>query len=453
MTFLHSSIKFRFYNFYVVLCIFILMLSACGDDINSPQDTVPETGTIIFRIALKDASNGNTVRHANAFTNCSDIDTVSAKVFDQDGNSLKDGGPWPCTDHEGLIKGVPAGTGRMLEIYGNNAEGHILYKGEKANIIVTANKKEDIGKVYAEFVGGFQHAHDADQDGDGYTPSNGDCDDTDDNIHPGAEETCNEVDDDCDGTTDLEGCGQSDLIWYRDSDEDGYGDPNSSRWSDAQPEGYVADNTDCDDTDNKIHPWAPEVCYNNKDDDCDGYTDEEVCDQIIMIGDNDGYGYGSDVVPDNEDLPFSDDPVNNWIFDNREPSEISATDGSQYTDMEPYDYMYFSFTIPFDPVDSDIFYCAFFTLDVSGLQSELYGAKSLYLDGEDFSSALQYKEQGAFGSEVIDIYIGESYSYLFTNDTNRDLTVEFYGGYYCPDCDLDSIAFDYLSLEIWTFSQ
>jgi hypothetical protein len=47
---------------------------------------------------------------------------------------------------------------------------------------------------------------DVDNDGDGYTPADGDCDDADDEIHPGAEDTCgDDVDDDCDGIADR-GC-------------------------------------------------------------------------------------------------------------------------------------------------------------------------------------------------------------------------------------------------------
>ncbi len=40
---------------------------------------------------------------------------------------------------------------------------------------------------------------DWDSDGDGYTPNENDCDDSDSSINPGATEECNEVDDDCDG--------------------------------------------------------------------------------------------------------------------------------------------------------------------------------------------------------------------------------------------------------------
>ncbi|MBW1871411.1 MAG: putative metal-binding motif-containing protein [Deltaproteobacteria bacterium] len=43
-----------------------------------------------------------------------------------------------------------------------------------------------------------------DRDGDGHTEDD-DCDDDDDQVYPGAAEICNQVDDNCDGTTD-EGC-------------------------------------------------------------------------------------------------------------------------------------------------------------------------------------------------------------------------------------------------------
>lgn len=49
-----------------------------------------------------------------------------------------------------------------------------------------------------------------DCDGDGFSVTAGDCDDEDDGAFPGATETCNGTDDDCDGSTD-EGCSDNPL--------------------------------------------------------------------------------------------------------------------------------------------------------------------------------------------------------------------------------------------------
>jgi len=104
----------------------------------------------------------------------------------------------------------------------------------------------------------------------GYVADNTDCNDTNPDIHPGAEEICNEIDDDCDGQVD-EGVTTT---FYADKDGDGYGDAQSPIEACEAPPGYVADNTDCNDTNPDIHPGAEEIC-NKIDDDCDGQVDEE----------------------------------------------------------------------------------------------------------------------------------------------------------------------------------
>ncbi len=55
---------------------------------------------------------------------------------------------------------------------------------------------------------------------------------------------------------------------------DGFGDPDNITLACELPDGYVIDNTDCDDTNSAVNPDAVEIC-NDIDDDCDGLIDDE----------------------------------------------------------------------------------------------------------------------------------------------------------------------------------
>ena len=100
-----------------------------------------------------------------------------------------------------------------------------------------------------------------DSDGDGYSFCAGDCDDWDRGVNPGAIETCDSVDQACDGSVDE---GTSCV------DDDG--------------DGFSEDDGDCNDGDTSVSPAAAEVDGNGVDDDCDGMTDDGSVDN-----DRDGY--------------------------------------------------------------------------------------------------------------------------------------------------------------------
>ncbi len=127
--------------------------------------------------------------------------------------------------------------------------------------------------------------------GDGYVELSGDCDDNDALALPGAEERCNDADDDCDGEVDEEPTDAA--SWYTDADGDGYGDENEVTSACAAPTGTVAEPGDCDDNDGSAYPGANEVCGGG-DENCNGVVDETTAvDAQTWYSDTDGDGYGA----------------------------------------------------------------------------------------------------------------------------------------------------------------
>jgi len=106
----------------------------------------------------------------------------------------------------------------------------------------------------------------------GYVSLGGDCDDSNADVNPGADEWPNGIDDNCDGLIDE---GTEMITWFRDADGDGYGDFNitATSWL-LPPVGYVSNSMDCNDNNPNIHPGAVDICGNGIDDNCNGIIDE-----------------------------------------------------------------------------------------------------------------------------------------------------------------------------------
>lgn len=104
----------------------------------------------------------------------------------------------------------------------------------------------------------------------GYSALDGDCDENDAHVKPGAPEACNGKDDDCNGQVDE---GLAAVTTWPDEDGDGYGAVNGAPASGCGGTKRATNATDCYDRDATIHPGAAETC-NGRDDDCDGEVDE-----------------------------------------------------------------------------------------------------------------------------------------------------------------------------------
>lgn len=135
-----------------------------------------------------------------------------------------------------------------------------------------------------------------DEDGDGHA-SDEDCNDADADIHPGADELCDEVDNNCNGDIDEDG-----PTWYLDADGDGFGrDDEAYNLATCDvPAGYVDNPNDCDDLDPLVFPettWYVDA-------DGDGYGDpaagETLCEQPSgsVENDEDCDDTNADVNPD-----------------------------------------------------------------------------------------------------------------------------------------------------------
>jgi hypothetical protein len=188
---------------------------------------------------------------------------------------------------------------------------------------------------------------------DGYSTNATDCDDTNSIIYPGADELCDDKDNDCDKSIDEpelnedSGC----VAMFKDQDEDGYGDfdkevclcPSGSDKFSVNPNDgftYVTFGGDCNDNYSTLKPLS---CADGYDNDADGLSDADDPDCAAGFdetGDElesprellDGHDNDCDGQIPAVELDCDDDGSLPLL-----PLEYTAIDGADHPDYTDYD--------------------------------------------------------------------------------------------------------------------
>ncbi len=262
-----SSLEIRLLLFFAMI---FSLTAACGgsDHAQTSQTVDVDTGDLAVNVVLKGAADAGSADRTKNFSSCDDIDSVKITVLN-DGNLTIAEQTWPCSEHGGTFTSIPRGfVSVVIEgLHQTGTDAFIpYYRGRESDIYIDAGDKKTVS--IEAFLTDEAPIDDVDLDGDHYTFNEGDCNDGNNTIYPGAEEICNGVDDDCDGDVD-EGVKNT---YYLDNDGDRFGDAGQTTQACSAPDGYVADHTDCDDSSDAINPDASEVCGDGVDQDCDPTT-------------------------------------------------------------------------------------------------------------------------------------------------------------------------------------
>ena len=135
---------------YLVLCLAVALLPACGGSGGSDGQSSTDAGSVVLRLQFDTGANAAGVQEiAQAQFDCLEngVATVEAQVLDQAGAVIAAGGPWPCTDGHGTINDVPPGQNLRVAAFAKDSAGNTLFTGEVTGVQVLAGQTTDVGII------------------------------------------------------------------------------------------------------------------------------------------------------------------------------------------------------------------------------------------------------------------------------------------------------------------
>ncbi len=130
--------KFKLNVQIFLIIISSLFFFSCGIDTDTVDDIY--TGSYAFSIIWQDLAEGDRNRSSQSLSDCGDIVTVEAFMYDDASDSLLSSGSWPCSAHQGKLNEIPEGKNRRVCVIGKNADGYVLYLGEEDGIEIIADQ-------------------------------------------------------------------------------------------------------------------------------------------------------------------------------------------------------------------------------------------------------------------------------------------------------------------------
>ncbi|RME25005.1 MAG: DUF1573 domain-containing protein, partial [Deltaproteobacteria bacterium] len=209
-----------------------LLGTACGDKGEVGEHLTLTPTALDFGTVPVDSREDRVLTVTN--DGSTEVDVLSASLADGDpGTWIVD---WPGSTALAPGDHVEITVGFSPEVEGDAA----------ASLLVRTSMSDPSTTVALTGTGG---PSEADADGDGYSAADGDCDDGRADVYPGAEESCDGLDNDCSGS------------------------PGADE-TDADGDGWMVCEGDCDDDDRERRPGLAEVC-DGKDNDCDGIVQDD----------------------------------------------------------------------------------------------------------------------------------------------------------------------------------